>query len=82
MQELDNFAKIAEVFTADKMLVSSIIQTSENLKTSLIDAVQHLHPEHVFTIPGGKSVSCFGFLADYLSNNGCVFTTNYDLLLY
>lgn len=82
MQELDNFAKIAEVFSADKSLVNRIVQTNEKLKGSLIGAVQQLHPEHVFTIPDEKSSLCFKFLDDYLSNDGKVFTTNYDLLLY
>jgi hypothetical protein len=82
MQELDNFEKIAEFFSAEKSLVNRIVQTNEKLKDSLIEAVQQLHPEHVFTIPDEKSTLCFKFLDGYLSNNGKVFTTNYDLLLY
>ncbi len=82
MQQLDNFCLIASIFSSDKDLVTRINNASEKLKTSLIDAVKELHPEHVFTIPEGKSRSCYSFLESYLSSNGYVFSTNYDLLLY
>ena len=82
MQYLDNFAEIAEIFSTDTALADKIKGASEKLKTSLIDAVKELHPEHVFTIPEAKSKACFKFLEDYLSNHGNVFSTNYDLLLY
>jgi hypothetical protein len=52
------------------------------LKSSLIDAVKELHPEHVFTIPEDKCRSCNSFLESYLANAGYVFSTNYDLLPY
>ena len=82
MQELNNFALIAKVFSSDKLLADTIKQTQEKLQHNLIDAVKTLHPEHVFKIPQEKSSFCFKFLDDYLSNNGSVFSTNYDLLLY
>jgi len=82
MQQLDNFCEIAEVFSDDKALVSKIKAASEKLKSSLIDAVKELHPEHVFKIPEEKSKACISFLQDYLFNEGLVFSTNYDLLLY
>jgi uncharacterized protein DUF4917 len=82
MQQLDNFCEIAEIFSTDKELVNKIKNASEKLKTSLMEAVKELHPEHVFTIPEEKSKFCFKFLDDYLSNRGFVFSTNYDLLLY
>jgi len=52
------------------------------LQESLIEAVSSLHPEHVFEVPENESISCYSFLQDYLSNDGKVFSTNYDLLLY
>lgn len=82
MQQLDLFADVAKVFKADKSLIDQIKQTSKNLKSSLIDAVQVMHPEHVFKIPQEKSLACCAFLEDYLANEGCVFSSNYDLLLY
>jgi hypothetical protein len=82
MKELDHFIAIAQVFSADKKLVNQIKKTNEKLKNSLIDAVQTLHPKHIFKIPEEKCNLCFKFLDKYLSANGCVFSTNYDLLLY
>lgn len=82
MQQLDNFCEIAEVFSDDKTLVPKIKSASEKLKSSLIDAVKELHPEHVFKIPDEKSTACVSFLQEYLNKGGLVFSTNYDLLLY
>jgi hypothetical protein len=81
MQQLDNFVEIAEIFSSDKKLAETIKATSTKLKTSLIDAVKELHPEHVFSIPEEKSKACYAFLGEYLKQ-GCVFSTNYDLLPY
>ncbi len=82
MQQLDNFCEIADVFSTDKELVTKIKNASLSLKESLIDAVKVLHPEHVFKIPEVNSHKCSEFLNEYLSKEGKIFSTNYDLLLY
>jgi hypothetical protein len=82
MQQLDNAAKIAILFGAGKKVVDKIKDTSDKLKTSLIDAIKELHPEHVFKIPEAKSIACAKFLNSFLDRGGYVYTTNYDLLLY
>ena len=82
MQQLDTFAEIAKIFSTDSTLVLRINQASEKLKRSLIDAVKELHPEHVFTIPEAACTNCYAFLDRYLSNEGLIFSTNYDLLPY
>jgi hypothetical protein len=82
MQQLDNFCEIAELFSNDKELVPKIKEAIEKLKSNLIEAVKELHPEHVFKVPEEKSQACTKFLLEYLNNNGHVFSTNYDLLLY
>jgi len=82
MQDLDNFIEIAKVFSNEPDLVDRLTSASETLKTSLIEAVKSLHPEHVFKVPKSKSEKCAGFLNGFLSNGGRIFTTNYDLLLY
>ena len=82
MQQLDNAAQIAVVFGADQTVVNKVNLASATLKRSLIDAIKELHPEHVFKIPEEKSQACAFFLSEYLQDNGNVFTTNYDLLLY
>jgi len=82
MQQLDDFSAIAGVFSADATLVPRLQAASEKLKLSLIDAVKTLHPEHVFAVPAERSAKCMAFLQEYLQNDGLVFSTNYDLLLY
>jgi hypothetical protein len=82
MQQLDSFCVFAKAFSTDKELISKIQDASEKLKVSLIEAVKELHPEHVFSIPEEKSKKCFSFLESYLSKNGKIFSTNYDILLY
>jgi len=82
MQQLVNFCEIASVFGADKNLIQKIETASELLRSSLIDAVKELHPEHVYTIPEEKSKKCYNWLNEYLQNDGNIFTSNYDLLLY
>ncbi|MEQ8363974.1 MAG: DUF4917 family protein [Cyclobacteriaceae bacterium] len=82
MEQLDNVAQIAEVFGANKKVVAKIRNASQKLKKSLIEAIKELHPEHVFSISEEKSKACAAFLNSFLSQDGNVFTTNYDLLLY
>lgn len=82
MEQLENVAKIAEVFGAEKAVVDKIHQATTTLKESLIEAIKELHPKHVFAVPEAKSKACAGFLNEYLAEDGSVFTTNYDLLLY
>lgn len=82
MGQLDMFYKLADKFLEDKALAKKILVASDSLKASLIDAVSELHPEHVYIIPEDKSRSCAQFLNEYLVNDGHIFTTNYDLLLY
>ncbi|PVY42830.1 DUF4917 family protein [Pontibacter virosus] len=82
MQQLDNFAEIAKAFSNDVQLVNKIEEASTTLKNSLIEAVKALHPEHVFIVPEEKSQCCHSYLNDFLSNEGKVFSTNYDLLPY
>ena len=82
LQQLENFCEIIDAFGSDKQLKIKIQKASETLKHSLIDAIEELHPEHVFKIPEKKSNACATFLDMYLSHGGNIFTTNYDVLLY
>lgn len=82
MEQLENVAKIAEVFGAEKVVVDKIHQATTTLKESLIEAIKELDPEHVFAVQEDKSKACAGFLNEYLAEDGNVFSTNYDLLLY
>jgi hypothetical protein len=82
MRQLDNFIEIAKAFNEDGRLITALTQANQLLQQSLIDAVSKLHPEHVFEVSETESKSCFNFLGEYLNNEGKIFSTNYDLLLY
>ena len=69
-------------FGSDQELIDKLTNANQTLRNSLINAIKELHPEHVFEIPAINSAKCFTFLNDFLSNEGQVYTTNYDLLLY
>lgn len=58
------------------------MRQAKKLRYSLLDAVRALHPEHVFKVPDEQSLACSNFLNTFLNTEGCVFSTNYDLLLY
>lgn len=82
MRQLDNFIEIAKAFDNSETMVTVLEEANQRLKEGLINAVSSLHPEHVFEVSENESQSCYNFLQEYLSNNGKVFSTNYDLLLY
>ncbi|MDX1348824.1 MAG: DUF4917 family protein [Putridiphycobacter sp.] len=82
MRQLDNFIEMAKAFDENGKLTDALIGASALLQQSLIEAVSSMHPEHVFEIKEERSKACFKFLNEYLANEGKVFSTNYDLLLY
>jgi hypothetical protein len=82
MQQLDNFCELIEAFGSDKALKFKVEEASVKLKESLINAIEELHPEHVFKMSEEKSEACTVFLNNYLEKQGNIFTTNYDVLLY
>ena len=82
MQYLDTFAALLDALDGDAALRRRVESASSKLKRSLLDAVQTLHPEHVFRIPKEKSRACSEFLGRFLTGGGSIFSTNYDLLLY
>lgn len=82
MQYLDHFSALIDAFGADPALKERVNAASAKLKTSLLDAVKALHPEHVFKVPEDQSKECAAFLQTFVASGGNIFSTNYDLLLY
>ena len=82
MQQLDNFCELIEAFGTDKELLTKVQDAGEKLKQTLIEAVQDLHPEHVFKISDEECAKCAEFLHPYIERGGNIFSTNYDILLY
>lgn len=82
MQYLDHFSALISAFGGDPALKKRLDAASAKLKTSLLDAVKALHPEHVFKVPEDQSKACAAFLHTFVLTGGSLFSTNYDLLLY
>ncbi len=82
MQQLDNFSALITAFGGDPKLKNKVDAASTKLKSSLLEAVKGLHPEHVFKIPEKQSEACSHFLNVFLDAGGSIYSTNYDLLLY
>lgn len=82
MQQLDTFSSLINAFGGDSGLKEKVDSASSKLKQSLLDAVNVLHPEHVFTVPEDESEACSRFLKTFLDSKGNIYSTNYDLLLY
>ncbi|WP_421317032.1 DUF4917 family protein [Aeromonas veronii] len=82
MQQLDNFCDLIDAFGSDRTLLDKVQTASNRLKESLIDAVESLHPEHVFKLEEYQIEKCYHFLSFFIKNQGSIFSTNYDLLLY
>ena len=82
MEQLGTFSALLKELKADLALQKSVNDAHEKLKTSLLDAIKGLHPEHVFKIPQECIEACTEFLRIFLNSGGHLFSTNYDLLLY
>ncbi len=82
LDQLTTFIVLLDAFGSDKELRKQVVAASNALKSSLIDAVRALHPEHVFKVPEANAVACAKFLSVFLETGGNLYTTNYDLLLY
>lgn len=82
MQQLDTTLSLLDAFGGAPELKEKIETASKKLQETLLKSVQELHPEHVYKIPEEKSNACSNFLKFFVENNGHMFTTNYDLLLY
>lgn len=82
MRELDLFVQIVKEFESKSQMINKINNISGALKKVLIEAVESSHPENVFSISQDQLESCSTFLNTFTSENGKIFSTNYDLLLY
>ncbi len=82
LRELRIAYKLCKTFGAENYVLNKIVSSGKLLKKHLIEAIENLHPEHVFTISDEQCSKCYEFLQTYIDNEGKIFYTNYDLLLY
>lgn len=82
MQYLDQFSALIDVFGGSTDVKERVDAAGSKLRTSLLNAVKTMHPEHVFKISEQQREACAHFLMAFLNTGGKVYSTNYDLLLY
>lgn len=82
MHQLEIAAKLVKEFEAKEVLTEKMVSASVVLKASLIEAIEKLHPEHVFKIKEEEIEMCAKFIMNFVNSFGYIFSTNYDLLLY
>lgn len=80
IRALQSSAAIAPIYGGD---AAKMIEHAELLKDALVSAVASRHPARPGDITPEKYAACRKFLSHFLGGpKGCVYTTNYDLLLY
>lgn len=82
---LENAAKIIPAYTPHgDIAAATMLDHAGLLKEILVQTIAGNHPHLPLDIPDDKFWACRRFLSYFLSgaNAGCVFTLNYDLLLY
>ncbi|TIT19086.1 MAG: DUF4917 family protein [Mesorhizobium sp.] len=82
---LENAAKILPAYTSyGDTAPATILKHASVLKEILVQTIAGNHPHVPLDIPDDKFWACRHFLSHFLSGAkaGCVFTLNYDLLLY
>lgn len=84
IRALQSSAAIAPIYSESGAdAASKMIEHAELLKDALVSAVASRHPALPGDISANKYAACREFLSHFLGNkNSCVYTTNYDLLLY
>lgn len=82
---LENAASILPTYApADPSTAATMLEHAGILKEILVQTIARNHPHIPSDIPDAKFWACRQFLANFLTGDkaGCVFTLNYDLLLY
>lgn len=80
---LENCSIIIPVYNSKRTLTAKKMhEHAQLLKEILIQTLAKNHPEYPSIIGEEKYKSCLRFLSLFLDANSCIYTLNYDLLLY
>ncbi len=83
IRALENASRILPAYIpAGAAAGAKMLQHAAALKEILVATIAGNHPNIPPDIPDPKFWACRRFLANFLANDGQVFTLNYDLLLY
>lgn len=78
---LKDGSKIAKVYRADiknDNVPKKLLAHSRKLKKILVDVITHNHPDTTNRVSNNQKLSC----CEFLKNFECIYSLNYDLLLY
>jgi hypothetical protein len=85
IRALENAARILPAYVSDSGAApTKMLEHAAILKEILVHTIANNHPHIPSEIPDEKFWACRRFLSHFLAGEraGCVFTLNYDLLLY
>lgn len=78
MRALENTWGILDIYDPDNTLGDQIKKDNEDLKNHLVEIITNNHPLNSTDVPKEKKLACL----EFLKNFDCIYTLNYDLLLY
>lgn len=78
MRTLRDAARIIDAYNAPVTLVEELHRAVEQLRAVLVSTIAENHPDHPNEIEAERYFACRTFLSHF----DCVYTLNYDLLLY
>jgi hypothetical protein len=78
MSSLRNAAILLGLYEKDSKMIAKFSEDAKRLREVLVNAIASNHPDH----PGEIKPEQYEACRKFLSNFGCYYTLNYDLLLY
>jgi len=86
LQALVKMTKLIHLYVPEEEPKQSMLRDAEKLKEALVVALAGRHPARLSEIVEGQFQNCRNFLLKFagkgLEKPGCIYTLNYDLLLY
>lgn len=78
MRLLDDAQQVFDCYSTESALKEKLSQDSKSLKSYLVQIITNNHPDKITDIPDNRFKTSVAFL----DNFSCIYSLNYDLLLY
>lgn len=84
IRSLENSSKITPIYTGGTKASKRMKEHAAALKNLLVETIAGSHPANPGDVTEKQFAACREFLSNFLhpADKGCVYTLNYDLLLY
>lgn len=79
---LENTSKVLPAYDSVPDIVAKMKEHAAKIKEILVQTIAKNHPARPGYIPDAKYLACLEFINNFLNENGCIYSVNYDLLLY